>query len=140
MIKKFTFLYIFLDLFLILISLYFGGYWLINTQVAFICSMLITFASFYSYKKVVNEKFEYFKDEKFDEDIQDKEIVKNVRKLANTLRVSLSFFRILSYLLLVIAFLFLNHHEVLEIAPFLLGLAIIPLSSMIGGFWVLKKG
>ena len=46
------------SIFLILISLFMGGFWLINTQVAFICSMIIIFASFFSYKGMIEKRLE----------------------------------------------------------------------------------
>lgn len=60
--------YLIVDGVLILLSLYMGGLWLLNTQVAFICSMLILFASFLSYrglvqKRLENEEFSYERDE-----------------------------------------------------------------------------
>lgn len=56
--SKISFVYIIADLFLIIISLLMGGLWLINTQVAFIGSMLIIFASFFSYRKMIEKKLE----------------------------------------------------------------------------------
>jgi hypothetical protein len=35
-----------------------GGLWLINTQVAFICSMLVILASFFSYKGMIEKRLE----------------------------------------------------------------------------------
>ncbi len=35
-----------------------GGLWLINTQVAFICSMVIVFASFLSYRGMIEKRLE----------------------------------------------------------------------------------
>jgi hypothetical protein len=69
-----------------------GGLWLINTQVAFICSMIIVFASFFSYKGMIERRLENGEipdevdeldkiDDKFglfseDEDIEQKELSK----------------------------------------------------------------
>ena len=55
---RFSYMYMGADLFLIALSSYMGGLWLINTQAAFICSMLITYASFFSYKKMVDKRVE----------------------------------------------------------------------------------
>ncbi len=43
---------------LVVLSLVMGDLWLINTQVAFICSMIIIFASFYSYKGMIEKSLE----------------------------------------------------------------------------------
>lgn len=139
MIKQFAYMYVIFDVLLILISLFMGGFWLINTQVAFIASMLIIFASFYSFQKAVNTKSPQFKDEDFSEEIEDKEIIKKTRKIAKTSLLTFSPFRLLSYLFLVLAFLYLNRHNWLEIAPFLLGLSIVPIVSIVGGFWSNKR-
>lgn len=133
MIRKFAYMYIILDLVLILISIYKGGFWLINTQLAFISSMLIVFSSFYGYKKAIKAKSLLFENEEF-EKAEDKEIIKKTRKIAGTFCTSLSPFRLLSYVFLILAFLFLNRREWLEIFPFLLGLGIIPIVSVVGGF------
>lgn len=54
--NKILSIYLICDMVLIALSLYIGGAWLLNTQVAFICSMLIVFGSFYSYKSMVEQK------------------------------------------------------------------------------------
>jgi hypothetical protein len=56
--NKISLFYIGLDAVLIIVSIAFGGYWLLNTQIAFICSMLIVLGSFFSYKKLVEKKIE----------------------------------------------------------------------------------
>jgi len=56
--SKVSFVYIGASVFLILLSLLMGGEWLINTQVAFICSMIIIFASFLSYKGMIEKRLE----------------------------------------------------------------------------------
>jgi len=55
---RLSFVYIFADVVLIIFSFFMGGLWLINTQVAFICSMLIVFASFLSYKGMIEKRLE----------------------------------------------------------------------------------
>ncbi len=57
-IKNFLYIFISLDILLILFSLYKGGDWLINSQLAFLSSLFITFASFLSYKKNILNKIE----------------------------------------------------------------------------------
>ncbi len=79
-------------LFLVVLSLFMGGLWLINTQVAFICSMIIILASFFSYKGMIEKRLERGEigddrelldtiDDKYglydsDEEIKDKELSK----------------------------------------------------------------
>ena len=90
--SKISFVYIGASVFLILLSVVMGGKWLINTQVAFICSMIIIFASFLSYKGMIEKRLENGEipderdeldkiDDKFrlfdeDEDIEEKELTK----------------------------------------------------------------
>jgi hypothetical protein len=56
--NKVAFIYFIADIILICISFFLGGTWLLNTQVAFICSILIVFASFISYKGMVEKKLD----------------------------------------------------------------------------------
>jgi len=44
------------DAILIMIALYQGGNWLINSQLAFTSSVFVTLASFYSYKRVIEKR------------------------------------------------------------------------------------
>ncbi|MBL0709245.1 MAG: hypothetical protein JJW00_09365 [Sulfurimonas sp.] len=55
---KVSFVYLGASIFLILLSVVMGGKWLINTQVAFICSMIIVFASFLSYRGMIEKRLE----------------------------------------------------------------------------------
>ena len=88
--SKISFVYFGAYLSLIFLSLFMGDLWLINTQVAFICSMLIIFASFLSYKGMIEKRLENGEipdevdeldkiDDKFrlfEEDEEDKELSK----------------------------------------------------------------
>lgn len=56
--NKIAFVYLGVDICLIALSLVLGGTWLLNTQIAFICSVLIVFASFISYKNLVQKRLE----------------------------------------------------------------------------------
>jgi len=56
--SKISFVYLGASVFLILLSLFMGGKWLINTQVSFICSMIVVFASFLSYKGMIEKRLE----------------------------------------------------------------------------------
>jgi len=50
---RFARVFIFLDLCIFIYTLIFqNNIWLLNTQVAFVSSLFITIASFYSYKKI----------------------------------------------------------------------------------------
>jgi len=90
-----------LDIFLIIFSLYKGGVlWLINSQAAFLSSLLVTSASYLSYKKRVlqkandkeityderdeldkiDDRYELFEEEKEEEQKDFKEIIQEEKK------------------------------------------------------------
>lgn len=58
---KFLKVFLLLDIFLVLYSLSFqNAIWLLNSQVAFVASVFITLASFFSYKKNITNKLSSF--------------------------------------------------------------------------------
>ena len=157
---RFSYVYLGANLVLIGVSSFMGGLWLLNTQVAFICSMIITFSSFYAYGRMVNRRLDagdvVLEEEKDEDDpyglyVEEttQEVPKDFKTMVkeekaklkskgnstrNTLRSfsGLLFpYRLLAYGFLVIAFLYLQRQGLFEVAPFLLGLAIVPLSSLI---------
>ena len=54
--KNLYFAYILVDLIVIVASFFLGDLWLLNTQVASASSMLITMASFLSYKRMIKAR------------------------------------------------------------------------------------
>lgn len=58
--KNISLIFIFTDFLLIGISLFFGEYWLINTQAGFIGAMLIFIGSSIGYKKMIDFRIENF--------------------------------------------------------------------------------
>jgi len=106
-----SFVYLGTSLFLIVLSLFMGGLWLINTQVAFISSMIVIFASFFSYKGMIekrlengeipedrdeldkiDDKFRLFEEEEFDKELSKDEFVKyykTQRKKSSNIKQSL---------------------------------------------------
>ncbi len=148
------------DVLVILLSLVQGGDWLLNTQIAFACSLLITMASFRSYHTFVqrrvdaglipNDKFDkYYEDDKEDDEDDEKESVaprvskigfkQSFQNLALSYKSALSLYRILSYGVLFLAVLFLIRHDNLDAMAFFVGLSVVPLSSFLSVFFV-KKG
>jgi len=65
-IKNIFIVLVILDLALIGFSLYKGGRWLINSQLAFISSFLVTVASYFSYKRLIDKRVR-LKMESFDD-------------------------------------------------------------------------
>ncbi len=159
-IRKLSFVYLIADFLLIAVSIYLGGLWLLNTQVAFILSMIITFASFFSYKVMIEKRIEEgdkreyrdFYDELddaynlYEDEIDSKnraeEITKKVEKkssfyrmfanLASSISGALSLYRLLSYLLLVVVILYMIRHEVFSPIAFFVGISVVPIASLIG--------
>lgn len=129
MVKKFAFFYLLTDVFLIAFSLYMGGYWLINTQCAFILSMLITYSSFYGYKSMILKKSEMLDRDILEED-EDKDIIKETKKSVGTFGVNVAIMRFVTYSFLILTFFFLNRHGWFMAIPFILGVSIVPLVSL----------
>ncbi len=160
-IKNFLFIAFGVDIVLIMIALYQGGTWLINSQLAFLSSLFITLASFYSYRKVVLKRVEQERDsgEEFDEieKIEDpfdlyseevseskdlQEVIKEERaklitvkqtgeNLAKTLSGAFSPYRLLSYLFLFLSFLYLVNNKLFEIWAYMSGLVVVSIATMI---------
>ncbi len=147
------------DVLVIVLSLIQGGDWLLNTQLAFVCSLLITFASFRSYNTFVqrrldaglipDDKFDkYYEDDKEDDDDEKESAAPRVAKigfkqsfqnLALSYKSALSLYRIVSYGVLFLAVLFLIRHDTLDAIAFFVGLSVVPLSSFLSVLFI-KKG
>ena len=161
--SKFSYFYLLGDFVVVVLSLFMGGYWLLNTQVAFICSMLITFASFYAYKKsiqkgVQNSNGEEYRDSfdeledpynLFDDDEDENEqsppkkrdgVFKyTVKGFARGIGGAINPLRILAYAVLIVSFLYLNRHELFDAFAFFVGLSIVPIMSMFSSVFSLKS-
>jgi len=151
--------YLFGDVLVVLLSLFQGGDWLLNTQMAFVCSLLITLASFRSYHTFVtrrvdaglipDDKFDkFYEDDKEEDDDEQESVAPSVAKvgfkqsfhnLALSYKSALSLYRILSYGVLFLAVLFLIRHDTLDAVAFFVGLSVVPLSSFLSVLFV-KKG
>ena len=157
-IKKIVLYFFIVDVVLIVLSFVIGGkIWLINSQVAFISSVLITLSSFRSYQKLVQSRSSEYQDEKFnqrdeldkiddpyelhDEDIDFKEVIKKERKkitnfknsVINLKNSSISAFsplRLGSYLFLFVLFLYLVKQDIFSVIPYMIGLFIVPIVSI----------
>ena len=167
--KNLAFFYLILDAILIAISLAFGAVTLLNSQVAFICSTLILFASYFGYKSRVENKsvnyqlseqeLELFKDSE-DDQIQNNDNSDNLNtditnlneknfttksdaKPAKFRKIDIlgAFkpLRLLSYFILIIAFFVLLRHGILEPIAFLAGLALMPLGVFCAGVFYGRK-
>lgn len=154
--RNLAFFYLILDVILIAISSAFGAVALLNSQVAFICSTLILFASYFGYKSRVENKsvnyqlseqeLELFEDD-IDEQTQELNTQdsnnKNDKKSAKFRKIDIlgAFkpLRLLSYFILIIAFFVLLRHGILEPIAFLAGLALMPLGVFCAGVFYGRK-
>lgn len=167
--KNLAFFYLILDAILIAISSAFGAVALLNSQVAFICSTLILFASYFGYKSRVENKsvnyqlseqeLELFEDSE-DDQIQNNDnsdnlntditnlneknfTTKSDKKPAKFRKIDIlgAFkpLRLLSYFILIIAFFVLLRHGILEPIAFLAGLALMPLGVFCAGVFYGRK-
>jgi hypothetical protein len=160
-IKKIAITLIVVDLLLITLSLYHGNHWLISSQSAFFSSSLVTLASFFGYKKMIEKKLEIGDIPKEDRDeldiIEDthdlyaeeadlQEVIKEERakiggfkntavNLGKSASGAVSIFRLLSYAVLFLSFLYLNRHGLLNIMGYLTGLAVVPLVAFLSIFF-----
>ncbi|MBP3675031.1 MAG: hypothetical protein J6I71_01000 [Campylobacter sp.] len=154
--RNLAFFYLILDAILIAISSAFGAVALLNSQVAFICSTLILFASYFGYKsRVENKSVNYQLSEQelelFEDDIDDQTQEldtqdsnnKNDKKSAKFRKIDIlgAFkpLRLLSYFILIIAFFVLLRHGILEPIAFLAGLALMPLGVFCAGVFYGRK-
>ncbi|WP_060826222.1 hypothetical protein [Sulfurospirillum cavolei] len=155
------------DVAVLAVSLMQGGNWLLNTQAAFACSLLITFASFYSYHRMVQsrlaagaippDKFEhYYEDddeesEKENEDatMQDSPLEsekkppkigfkESFQNLSLSYKSALSVYRIATYGILFLTLLVLVHKSRFDAVAFLIGLSVIPLCGLFGAVFLKK--
>jgi len=150
-------LYILGDMLVLVFAWMQGGDWLLNTQVAFVCSLLITLASFRSYQRFVErrvdaglipeDKYEQFYTEDETEDEEAKQEIKpskigfkqSFQNLALSYKSALSLYRIVAYGVLFVAVLFLIRHDQLDAVAFFIGLSVVPLASIVSVLFV-KKG
>lgn len=103
---------------------------------AFVCSLLVVFSSFYGYQKMVAKKSKLLDDEFFEEEDEDKDIIKKTKKAVGVASGSFTPFRLFSYIFLAFTFLYLNRHQMLSLTPFLIGLSVVPIVSLVAGFFI----
>ena len=163
-IKRVFYIFLIVDLFLSIISYFVGQFnWVINSQIAFFSSLLVTFASFDSYKKMIeariengeipidrdeldmiDDKYELFEEKKDFKEVfkEEKKRAKNIKQSISNLKKSssaiFSFKRVGSYVLLFVGFIFLVKNSLFEMTPYLIGLLIVPFVSTFS-FLIIKS-
>lgn len=163
MIKKSLKIFAILDFCVILLCLLLGNLdWLLNTQIAFFSSLMVTVGSYLGYKKNIKNRVEDHinKDDPYDEvdkmddkydlyspEVSEEEINKSMKPIKQNHLSNLksgfsgmaSFYRMFGYVALIIGFFYLHNNGYLHIYSYILGFLIVPISSLIVGLF-LKKG
>ena len=144
--KNLAIFYLILDLLLIAITSAFGAVELLNSQVAFISSTLILFASYLGYKNRVknrsinyelsDKELEIFEDDENSDKNSDKNSIK-FRKI--DILGAFKPLRLISYLILIIAFFALLRAGIFEPISFLAGIALMPLGVFCAGVYYSKN-
>lgn len=126
--KNLALIYCLLDAVMIIVSIFIGTNFFLNSQISFFCSLFILFFSIRAYnKKVFNDTF-------YNEDISQTNEQKPKTFKLQKVTTFFSPFKIIGYALLISGFFFLKNSSRLEILPFLLGILLMPLGMMIFAF------
>jgi len=164
-IRKYLLYFASADSFLIAGGVLKGSNFLISSQLGFISSLLVTLSSYYGYKKMVEQKiaigdipkeerdeldkiddrFELYDDSE-EEQKDFKEVIKEEKKKlkgfkSSALNLKKSFFavispyRLFSYLFLILSFLYLNKHHMLDIFGFVLGISVVSFVALLVGLF-----
>jgi len=157
-IRKFFLYFLAVDGIIVLLSFVMQEGWFLNTQVAFLCSFLITMATFFSYKKLVERRVEagayseekdvlkryedpydlYEEEETIELESEVKPVKtiglrESLRNLMASYKGALSPLRLGSYGVLFLAILALLRHDALEPIAFFVGLSVVPFGSLLLG-------
>ncbi|RUM67823.1 MAG: hypothetical protein DSZ06_00360 [Sulfurospirillum sp.] len=162
-IKKILIFIVVLDLLLVIYGFFKPSNWLLNSQLAFICSLFVTLASFLSYKRMIQNRLEVGDvdsrdlidemDDRFDlydekEEIEHKDLKaiikeerskftpkKSVENLTKSIRGLLNPLRLLSYLSLFVSFMYLINSHSFDVGAYLIGLAVVPIGTLLGSIY-----
>ncbi|MCR8678300.1 MULTISPECIES: hypothetical protein [Campylobacter] len=147
--KNLAIFYLILDALLIAITSAYGAVELLNSQIAFICSNLILFASYLGYKnRVKNRSINYELSDKELEIFEDEENEnnQNIKDDKNSIKFrkidilgAFKPLRLISYLILIVAFFALLRAGIFEPISFLMGLALMPLGVFCAGVFYARK-
>lgn len=137
-------------LLLLVAGLFVDNKFIISSQVAFFCAILILTISYKSYKSKVFKKLKLKQQEieqtnqEQDKEItlqSEKERLKANKPKLKDLNLSTAFvpYRLLAYILLAVGFISLKNHELLSISGFLIGLSAMPIATLCFGILQNKK-
>jgi hypothetical protein len=142
-----------IDLLIVLLSLYMGLDWLINTQIGFIGSFIITVFSLFGYKKMVENRVSLADEEFFERDTIDKiedpyelydeeepkqknsQLKENIKHVKTSARGFFSIYRIVGYAVFFILFLILAKSGHFTFLPFIIGVSMVPFGTLVCGIF-----
>ena len=161
-------MYLGLDALLVIVLSFFGFTWVINSQFAFISSLLITYTTYFSYKRMVEHRLqsgaytleddrdewekeddEWEGKDEFDlpleeqkdfktivqeEKAKQKGFFKKKQNILGSIGSAMVPYRLIAYAVLFILFLVLLRREIFAVLPFMLGLSVVPLGSILAVF------
>ncbi len=156
-IRKQLFVYIVLDTFIFIFSIFKGYSWVLNTQIAFLSSLSIVLLSFLSYVKNINKQVKLVGDLIDDKDMidelndpyelyEDEDVDTKTKKRAEKIKISMknlskskggavSFLRLIGYLILIAGFFLLVKIKLFLAIPYIIGISIIPVGSLINAIY-----
>ncbi|MCR8695651.1 MULTISPECIES: hypothetical protein [Campylobacter] len=147
--KNLAIFYLILDALLIAITSAYGAVELLNSQIAFICSNLILFASYLGYKNRVknrsinyelsDKELEIFEDEENENNQNIKDDKDSIKFRKIDILGAFKPLRLISYLILIVAFFALLRAGIFEPISFLMGLALMPLGVFCAGVFYARK-
>ncbi len=151
-IRRELFVYIGLDILLIVFSLYKGINFLLNSQVAFLSALFVILMSFLSYMKNINKQIKFLGDlvdnrdfiDELDDPYELYEEEEGEKKKSSKAKISMknlskskgavfSVFRIIGYMALITGFMILVKLHIFLILPYILGISVIPIGTIIAG-------
>ncbi|MDD3343241.1 MAG: hypothetical protein PHR87_06690 [Sulfurospirillaceae bacterium] len=155
MTKSFFWSVVIVDSVVVLIGILQNALWLLNTQIALVCSMMITLSSFLAYKAMIKHRVQegdvgddrelldviedphgLYDDEEVAKLSTIETVKKSTRNVLRSYKGALSPYRLASYAFLCISVLFLIRHTSFNALAFLVGLSIVPLSSLLGVWFI----
>ncbi len=126
--------------------------WLINSQIGFISSSLIMFASIISYRNMVQARvdmgmvvvddnrdtldkiedpFDLYSEDDISKENNEKKNRRSIWQTTKDSKAALSFYRLGAYGILIFGFFYLNNNELLAIGSYLFALAVPPVIIVI---------
>ena len=108
----------------------------LNFALASISSLIVVYASYFGYAKLVKNSNVDVIEEENEDDEDEKQDHKSV--LSQTFKGWLFPLRLVAYGVLTLSFLALSAKNILMLTPFLVGLGVAPFSAMIGVYFLRK--